>query len=473
MRRWQRWTGVVLFVGVFLGLFAARVARAENLTTVSVELSSARFATASDFTVRFTTVSAVTDGMFQIFVPAATNNSTDGQADVGGWDFGSNVTVTCPDDVSLDGHIYDFSPGTSAPAAVLRAGRMYHLFTCRYTGPGRAGSVFNDTIFGAIKISSLLNPNPLPEHQAGIADTYSILIEHADSSGTRVDGSFAEVAIVEAVQVEVATISGVRVSVTVPERSPTPTPLPTVPPTPVPLPTVPPSLLGGLGLAGLLGYVFLLFFLTGNPIGFLLAFLISLLQFWLLPWPGKKHELREQEGKRAIPWAGFFLTWLDDKKRSHSKRVMTNLLGQWDTRMVAEVMYQVALSSQSFQYPADKVSSSERRPEKGERQLYVVGESIWLFDRKKKPQITTIQFFAIPLDIAFHFVVWVKRWRPGRARWQLFLPRLFLLVALAASAGLAFFSPQWWTILLLVWVVYVLLRDIFAHVPRQLEVYTA
>lgn len=452
-RRLAGFLATIIFFLIPVGLVLA-----ENLLTVSIELTTARFSAPSDMTVRFTTVSAIPDGAFHIFVPTS-------------WDVG-NAAVTCPNDVDLDGHQYDFGEGQSLPIEVLRAGTMYHVFECPYSGSGQAGSVFNGTIFDAVKITGLVNPPPLAEHQPGVADTYSVLVEHVDAGRSRVDASFAEVAIVESVDVAGVVVSAVVPPLPTPTPSPTPIPSPTPAPTPAP-PAISPAVpIAGLGLFGLLGYILTLFFIIGVPLGFLPAFLAALLQFWFLFWPGKKHELREQEGKRPLAWAGFLLVWLDEKNRRQVMRVVTNTLGNWDAGFKKNAAYSFEYQSRAFLYPGDKIFVSEHRPEGEERRLYVAGQSFWVFE-KSQPRATTKDVFSLHEELKFRFVVWARRQRPGLARWWLFLPRVFLLVTLAAGAALAWFFPAWWSIVLLLFVLYIFARDLISQVPKKLEVYVA
>lgn len=163
----------------------------------------------ASFTVNFTTVTAIPNGAIRVLVPAAASNANDSLPDQTGWDYGttvnSNVTVTCPDDLSGGGDDYDFAAGTGAASSIVRDGRTYHVFTCEYTGNGGNGTTF-DTTGNQIVISNLINPSPAFNHSEGFADTYRVVVEHLDAADEVVDQTEAAVAVIEAVRVT-ATVS--------------------------------------------------------------------------------------------------------------------------------------------------------------------------------------------------------------------------------------------------------------------------
>lgn len=151
-------------------------------------------------TVRFTTASAVTDGTFQILVPALTDDgaSSDGIPDGGFFDYGDTApTVTCPS--NLTG--YTFGASTAAPSSVTLNGIDYHEFTCPYTGAGAVSTAFDGTTNDAITIDSIINPAPDTGHTTGTADTHQIIIRHLDSGSSVVDETTVAVGVIEAVRV--------------------------------------------------------------------------------------------------------------------------------------------------------------------------------------------------------------------------------------------------------------------------------
>jgi hypothetical protein len=150
--------------------------------------------------VRFTTVSALTDGSFRILVPSIGGSaSSDGIPDGGGFDFGTTTpTVTCPD--TLTG--YDFTGGdASAAHSVTLDGVSYHAYTCTYTGAGAVGTDFDGTTNDYIQISNVINPAPATGHTTGTADTYSVIVQHLDSGDNVIDSTTAKIGVIEAVKI--------------------------------------------------------------------------------------------------------------------------------------------------------------------------------------------------------------------------------------------------------------------------------
>ena len=167
----------------------------------------------STLTVRFTTVSALNAGDFRILVPAVDGTSAgdDGLPDSGGFDFGeplnTEASITCPTVAS-----YGTFTGTSVNAATASEtidGVSYHVFTCSYTSTGAVGTVFDGSSEEAFVIEDLINPAPKTggdNHTLGQADTYAVIIQHRDSSGTVVDQTTTKIGVVDAVKVS-ATIA--------------------------------------------------------------------------------------------------------------------------------------------------------------------------------------------------------------------------------------------------------------------------
>ncbi len=222
---------------------------------------------------------------------------------------------------------------------------------------------------------------------------------------------------------------------------------------------------------GLFGYTLSLFWLTGNAWSWLPFFLGELMHFWFWPWWHRHHELRSQEEGRCLPWTGFTLVGLDEQRRTRVHRVLTDWAGCWSVPLTTWVMYQVVQQSAGFEYPADRINLSEVRIDSTERQIYLAGESIWLFDPKQRQQASTVEYVALPVSLSYRLVIWVRRWRPGRRRLWLYLPRLFLGIALAASAWVLGHVPLAWSAILLVLILWLVGRDLTARLPSRLAVY--
>ncbi len=226
-------------------------------------------------------------------------------------------------------------------------------------------------------------------------------------------------------------------------------------------------------LMGILGYLLTLFWIIGNSWLWWPAFLRSLFRFFFFPAPARRHELREQDGQRFLPWCGFTLLWLDERRRPHYRRLISDLNGNWETPFQLELLYQLALHTRHFDYPADRIQISEVRPTDRERVLYLSGESFLIFDPTQQQYTSAIEYFAIARGIDFRFTTWVRRWRSGLGLWILRLPRLFLWLSLAASLWILWHVPLWWSAVLTGLIGWLIIRDWRAKVSAQLEVYVS
>ncbi|MEO8581631.1 MAG: hypothetical protein ABI425_03540 [Patescibacteria group bacterium] len=186
------------------GSFLIRTPSFASLQTNDTDSGDAVIATQSgNMTVRFTTASAISNGAFQILVPATTLSGSAGRAngipDQDGFDFGTSTpTVTCPSDV---GSSYDFVTGTASSSAVTLANVTYHAYSCRYSGSGVASTAFDGTTQGTIVISNVINPSPKIGHVQGYSDPYKILVRNLDSTDTATDSTIVTVGNVESVRV--------------------------------------------------------------------------------------------------------------------------------------------------------------------------------------------------------------------------------------------------------------------------------
>lgn len=154
-------------------------------------------------TVRFTTVSAISNGRFRILVPALTNDgaAADGIPDGGFFDFGTSApTVTCPTDVGSGPATYDFVAGTATASTITIGSTDYHSYECAYSGVGAVGTAFDGSSQGAITINGIINPAPKTAHTTGTADTYNIVVQQLSSTLSVIDTTTVAVGVIEAVK---------------------------------------------------------------------------------------------------------------------------------------------------------------------------------------------------------------------------------------------------------------------------------
>jgi hypothetical protein len=152
----------------------------------------------SQLTANFKTRVAVDDGAFEVLVPAAAANSSDGYPNQGFFDYGTAApTVTC----EADTHTIT-TPGSSS-AGQTGAGYpsgTWHVYRCVYTGAGD-----NDDEI-TITISNIINPSPKGDHTTGVADTYDIYVRHLDSGDEEVDVTRIKIGVIEAVRVSATVV---------------------------------------------------------------------------------------------------------------------------------------------------------------------------------------------------------------------------------------------------------------------------
>ena len=162
----------------------------------------------STMTVKLTTASALPNGKIRILVPAkdATSESRDGVPDRTGFDYGTTTqaSIACPG-TSPSG--FDSWSGTSTAAngAIQLGGVNYHAFICTYTGTGAVNTVFDGTANPAFIINNLINPSPQSKpsqaERLGVADTYTVIIQHLTSDDVVVDQTVTKIAVIDAVRV--------------------------------------------------------------------------------------------------------------------------------------------------------------------------------------------------------------------------------------------------------------------------------
>jgi len=157
----------------------------------------------SALTVTFTTRTNVTNGSFQLMVPAAAATNTDGIPDQGYFDYDTDTpTVTC----SGTSHNFGTQAGTANQTVSGYSGK-WHVYNCAYTG-GATGSAIT------MNISDVINPMPNTAHDTGTADTYDVYIRHLDGSAAEVDVTRVKIGVIEAVRVSATVVPSLSFTIT-------------------------------------------------------------------------------------------------------------------------------------------------------------------------------------------------------------------------------------------------------------------
>lgn len=145
----------------------------------------------SSLTAVFTTNTVVTEGYFQVLVPAATSSNADGIPDQGFFDFGgSSPTVTCD---TTGSHTIGVTSAQSNQSGSSLPSGTWNVYTCNYT-TGGAGTI-------TIGIPTIINPAPASDHFTGVADTYSVIVRNLSSSDVVIDSTIVKIGTIEAVRV--------------------------------------------------------------------------------------------------------------------------------------------------------------------------------------------------------------------------------------------------------------------------------
>lgn len=160
-------------------------------------------------TVTFNTATAVSNGYFQILLPADTTTPNDGNPDDQGFDFGGGtvtVAATDVDDPAGGAVEYDFVTGvaTAAGGTYCTAPANYHCFEVHYSGTGAVNKAI--TISVGSGANTPIAPATGGSHTEGTADTYTYIVKNFaattnPSSATAIDQTSGKLALIESVRV--------------------------------------------------------------------------------------------------------------------------------------------------------------------------------------------------------------------------------------------------------------------------------
>lgn len=159
-------------------------------------------------TITFTTVSAVTNPIFRVYIPAGTNTATSNDSGVDGGatagfdlnylNINAAANITCISNGTVSPQWGEYS---ATPSATI--GNNLHAVECHYHGDLASGQNVTMTIGSTVK---LINPAPKTGHTQGLADTYIVKIKQYQ---------YPAMAEVDTVNVSVSAVEGVLVSATV------------------------------------------------------------------------------------------------------------------------------------------------------------------------------------------------------------------------------------------------------------------
>lgn len=221
-------------------------------------------------------------------------------------------------------------------------------------------------------------------------------------------------------------------------------------------------------------YLFVLWWLAGNPWSSLVPFVGQWLRAWFFGWPHHPHQWREDEKRQLVPLLAFELEQYDQASQTlHRVRRFTTLAGEWNLPATTEQLESIRLTNRHLRYPSTTVTISEERPLGSEaRRLWLTGESWFRVDNRGTAR-TSAEAFVLETAQPYILVVW-GHWSNSRPspvwRW---LPRGCLVIGWSLAFALLVVQPTAWTVTLFLLVFGMLIRDVQWRVPQAWKVYTS
>jgi len=231
-----------------------------------------------------------------------------------------------------------------------------------------------------------------------------------------------------------------------------------------------------IGFGLFVGYLLLLFVLTGSGLGFLALFLASWLKAWFFGWKRQPHLWSDQQSLKTIPGLGFEIhTLVPGEEKIQKQRVVTSLWGEWSIAVDLEKIHSLELRNRKWNYPVTG-RFSETWIEK--RQLWLYGESFTWKNSTAQTQAdaknwqTSAECFVLPEDLSgYQFVAWGWKPRGTAPAWARFLPRLLLVGALLLAAIVVLLAPNLLSLIWFVLMLWILFRDIIWNVTELWKVH--
>jgi len=163
------------------------------------------FAAKPQHVITFTTASAVSNGFFQVLLPADATTPNDGKPDDGGFDFGAGSITLTPTDASGYVFISAYNAATASGDTGCTAPANYHCFEFHYSGTGGNGVAITLTIGNTTGATTPIAPAPAAAH-VGTADSYKVIVKNFTpganpNTATPTDQTSTSIALIESVRV--------------------------------------------------------------------------------------------------------------------------------------------------------------------------------------------------------------------------------------------------------------------------------
>lgn len=208
---------------------------------------------------------------------------------------------------------------------------------------------------------------------------------------------------------------------------------------------------------------------TGNPWkvwpGFLKHWFVALIK----GWPEHPHLWREDVTGRPLPLLFFSVEVLNQTKQIEKRAHLTTLYGTWNEPIAEDELYSLQCPNHRYSYPTWRLKISEER-DGTMRNLFISGES-WYRAPQNGQKQTSADTFVLPELKDLRLVAWLRKAKAAPWPGWRYLPRLSLLVSLLLSLLLLIFAAKFLHVLLLLFVLGVLLRDVSWNVPEKWRSY--
>lgn len=146
-------------------------------------------------TLSFTTATAIPNGAIRVLIPSGSTSVNDGLPNVDGFDYNSITSsdLTAPS----GGGVTSWESPTATVSGGTGCSSGNHCFETRYNGTNNVNAALTFVVGGTNK---LINPAKSGS-TAGVADSYTVTVQHLNSSYNVIDSTTVSIAVVESVRI--------------------------------------------------------------------------------------------------------------------------------------------------------------------------------------------------------------------------------------------------------------------------------
>ncbi len=217
----------------------------------------------------------------------------------------------------------------------------------------------------------------------------------------------------------------------------------------------------------LFGYVFAVFALTRNAWGYFGTYLRVFIRFWLLG-SGGKHRWIEGKKQERLPFYGATLSWLDEKRRYRSRRVVTDPQGNWRNHYVEGRVVSIKSEHPLYPFPsAQEVEVSGAAAVVPPQEALLWQEHLAFRSGQNEHTAAAL----IINDQTVLVALTASKQRRGWPAFLTYLPRVILVLMILLAILIVWQVKTWFTILLIIFTLWMFIRDIQGNIRQKLEIY--